>query len=425
MKPLLLATLISLSVTAAPQPIEIPLGTGAASANPEDNPSLTAYLPDATSATGAGVIVVPGGSFLIRCEDHEGRQVANWLAARGIAAFVVHYRLIPRFTMQEELDDVRHAVQMVRSRGDQFGVKRIGMIGFSAGAFLTGEAVLKPWSANASSDNSFERADSHVDFMALVYGAPGGTNDPVNGFNRYFSEQVGMDNWRKLTATTPEMIAKAPPSFMFCTVEDRGAARRMGEFHLQLLGQGVSSEAHFFASGPHGVGLAQGDTVLGEWPNLFHNWMRAKGFLAPKRTIEVSGLVKVNNTPIELGYVIFQPTDEHSGAPPRAAYVFNRSGEKGSFRLAEGQGLIPGEYEAMVYEMAAKWRSVWAEPLLTGIQTKLNSGQKLSDEEISDWKTWAAARRYEPTLPDLVKCKSVKVKIDSEGAKNLVIEASR
>jgi hypothetical protein len=77
MKPLLFATLFSLSVMAVPQPLEIPLGTGAVSSNPEENPSLTAYLPDATKATGAGVIVVPGGSFLIRCEDHEGRQVAN------------------------------------------------------------------------------------------------------------------------------------------------------------------------------------------------------------------------------------------------------------------------------------------------------------------------------------------------------------
>ncbi|MGZ5546040.1 MAG: alpha/beta hydrolase, partial [Limisphaerales bacterium] len=376
-------------------------------------------------ATGAGVIVVPGGSFLIRCEDHEGRQVANWLADRGIAAFVVHYRLIPRFTMQEELDDVRHAVQMVRSRAQEFHVNRIGMMGFSAGAFLTGEAALKPWAANPLANYFVEKADSHLDFMALVYGAPGGTNDPVNGFNRYFAEQVGMDNWRKLTATTPEMIAKAPPSFMFCTVEDRGAARRMGEFHLQLLQQGVSTEAHFFANGPHGVGLAQNDPVLGEWPKLFHNWMRANGFLAPKQMIEVSGLVKVNDQPLELGYVVFKPRNEHDSTPQRAAYVFNRSGEKGSFRLTERQGLIPGEYEATVYEMAAKWRSVWAESLLTGIQTKLNSSEKLSDEEISDWKTWAASRRYEPTLPDLVQSKSVKVKINAESAKNLVIEASR
>jgi hypothetical protein len=327
--------------------------------------------------------------------------------------------------MQEELDDVRHAVQMVRSRREEFHVSHIGMMGFSAGAFLTGEAALKPWAANPLANYFVEKADSHIDFMALVYGAPGGTNDSVDGFNRYFAEQVGLDNWRKLTATTPEMIAKAPPSFMFCTVEDRGAARRMGEFHLQLLQQGVSSEAHFFASGPHGVGFAQGDPVLGEWPHLFYNWARAKGFLAPQQMIEVSGLAKVNEKPLELGYVVFKPKNGREGNPPRAAYIFNRSGEKGSFRLAEGQGLIPGEYEATVYEMAAKWRSVWAEPLLTGIQTKLNSGEKLSDADVSEWKTWAAARHYEPTLPDLVSCKSDQVKIDAESAKNLLIEASR
>jgi acetyl esterase/lipase len=422
-KPIFLATLISLSVTAAPALVEIPLGTGAPSGNPEDNPSLTVYLPEKEKANGAGVVVVPGGSFLIRCEDHEGRQVAKWLAARGITAFVVHYRLIPRFTMQEELDDVRHAVQMARSRAGEFGVHRIGMIGFSAGAYLTGEAALKPWEANPLAHYFVEKATSHVDFMALVYGAPGGTNDPVNGFNRFFAEQVGMENWRKLTATTPEQIAKAPPTFMFCTVEDRGAARRMGEFHLQLLQQDVSSEAHFFASGPHGVGFAQNDPILGEWPNLFYNWMSAKGFLANSIMLGVSGILKVDGKPLELGYVVFTPKDTSTREPGRTAYVFNRSGEKGAFKLS-GQGLAPGEYDATVYQMAAKWNSVWAEPLLNRIQAKLNSGEKLSETEITDWKSWAAARHYEATLPDLVQYKPVAVKIGPESAENLVIDAS-
>ena len=99
---------------------------------------------------------MPGGSFLIRCEDHEGSQVANWFARHGVTAFVVHYRLIPRFTMREELDDVRRAVQVVREGASRFGLatNRIGIIGFSAGAFLAGEAALKPWVAEALANSS-------------------------------------------------------------------------------------------------------------------------------------------------------------------------------------------------------------------------------------------------------------------------------
>src|SRR6185369_11585853 len=128
--------------------------------------------------------------------------------------------------------------------------------------------------------------------------APAGTNDAVAGMSRFFAEQVGGSNeWRKLTATTPGELAKAPPAFMFCTVEDRGAARPMGEFHLQLLQQGISSEAHFFANGPHGVGFAQGDPVLGVWPELLLNWMRAKELLLRERSQQVAGLVTVNGKP--------------------------------------------------------------------------------------------------------------------------------
>ena len=130
----ILLTLWLTVLTVESAPIKVNLWPGTPSTNSEDNASITAYLPDKDKASAAGVIVVPGGSFLIRCEDHEGTQVAKWLTARGIAAFVVHYRLIPRFTMREELDDVRRAVQVVRSRSQEFGIQKIGVIGFSAGA---------------------------------------------------------------------------------------------------------------------------------------------------------------------------------------------------------------------------------------------------------------------------------------------------
>lgn len=406
----------------APEPLEIQLWPKTTSTNPEDNASITVYLPEKEKAVAAGVMVIPGGSFLIRCEDHEGRQPARWLAERGIAAFVVHYRLIPRFTMREELDDVRRAAQVIRSRAEEFGIKRLGMIGFSAGAYLTGEAALKPFKANPSANDPIEKAGGDLDFMGLVYGAPGGTNDPVVGFNRFFADQVGMEEWKELTATTPDQIAKAPPAFMFCTVEDRGAARKMGEFHLELLRRGVSSEAHFFASGPHGVGFAQGDPVLGAWPDLFLNWMRAREFLNEEPGLEVRGIAKVDGKPLELGYVVLKP--KSGSSPARTAYVFNRSGEKGGFRLAPGQGLVPGKYEATIFQMAAKWNSVWAEPLLTQIQSKLLQGGKLSEEEIAKWKSWAETRNYRATLPDLKRLRPQDTEVTSQNAQNLVIEGN-
>jgi acetyl esterase/lipase len=379
---------------------------------------FTPYLPEHGKATGAGVVVVPGGSFLIRCEDHEGTQVAKWFARHGIAAFVAHYRLIPTFTMREELDDVRTAIRSVRGRAQEFGIdpNRLGVIGFSAGAYLAGEAALKPLPTPA------KEASSRPDFLVLVYGAPGGTNDSVAGMNRYFADQIGMDAWKEYTATTSEQIATAPPSFLFCTGDDRGAARRMGEFHLQLLQRGVSSEAHFFANGPHGVGFAQGDPILGAWPNLMLNWLRAKSFLTGSPSLAVEGTIQVNGQPLELGYAMFTPVDP-KGAPSRTVYIFNRSGAKGTFKLTEREGLTPGRYRVQVFQMATKWNSVWADPLLTRLQAKLTANEKLSDADVSDWKAWAAARTYAPTQPDLVTFPLSELTISAENAAHLAIEA--
>lgn len=379
---------------------------------------FTPYLPEPGKANGAGVVVVPGGSFLIRCEDHEGTQVAKWFARHGVAAFVAHYRLIPTFTMREELDDVRTTLRSVRERAQEFGINpnRLGVVGFSAGAYLAGEAALKPL------PNALRELSSRPDFLVLVYGAPGGTNDSVAGMNRYFAEQIGTEAWKAYTATTAEQIATAPPTFLFCTGDDRGAARRMGEFHLQLLQGGVSSEAHFFANGPHGVGFAQGDPILGAWPDLMLNWMRAKSLLTDSPPLAVEGTIRVKGQPLELGYVVFTPSDPKNMIA-RTAYIFNRSGAKGTFKLAEREGLALGRYKVQVFQMATKWNSVWADPLLTRLQTKLYANEKLSDADVSDWKTWAAARTYAPTQPDLVTYPVSELTITAENAGRLMIEA--
>jgi acetyl esterase/lipase len=423
MKPLVLFALIYGSILAqAADPIAIWPGDAKPS---EDIAALTPYLPENGSATGAGVVVVPGGSFLIRCEDHEGTQVAKWFARHGVAAFVVHYRLIPRFTMREELDDVRRALQVVRSRASEFGIapNRIGVIGFSAGAFLAGEAALKPWEPHPAANYLVERVSSRPDFLTLVYGAPGGTNDPLMGLNRYFAEQIGTEDWKKYTATSMDQIANAPPSFLFCTGEDRGAARRMGEFHLQLLSKGVSSEAHFFANGPHGVGFAQGDPVLGVWPDLMLSWMRAKNILTGSATLAINGTVKVNGNPLELGYLVFTPLTPRKD-PVRTAYVFNRSGPKGAFQLPQNQGLTPGRYKAEVYQMATKWNSVWAEPLLNRIQARLNAGENLSESDVSAWKEWASARSYAASQSDLLKMTAIEVELTEQNAEHLELSVN-
>ena len=155
----------------APRTTELGPEAPAGSRSREDRPAVTAYLPSPAAATGAGIMVFPGGGFTRRCEDHEGVLVAEWLRAHGIAAFLVRYRVVPFATLKESLDDGHLAVQHVRAHAAEYGVspRRLGAIGFSAGAVLAANVALRP------------RAGSRPDFLVLAYGDANQANPGVRG----------------------------------------------------------------------------------------------------------------------------------------------------------------------------------------------------------------------------------------------------
>src|SRR5579859_3376108 len=140
---ILLLTLVS---TAGAQKVELlwPEGApGAAGALDEDRPTLTIYLPPAASASGAGVVICPGGGYAHLAIEKEGSQIAEWANAHGMAAFVLKYRLGPRYHHPAMLDDAHQALRYVRSHAAEFRIKpdRIGIWGFSAGGHLAATAA--------------------------------------------------------------------------------------------------------------------------------------------------------------------------------------------------------------------------------------------------------------------------------------------
>src|SRR3712207_5801072 len=155
-------------------PQEIPLwesgAPGALGTGDADTPTLTIYRA-ARGATGTGVIVAPGGGYGALAMDHEGRQVATYFNAMGIAAFVLKYRLGPRYRHPVELGDAQRAIRLVRSRAQEFGVspERIGMMGFSAGGHLASTAATHFDTGNPSAPDLIERAGSRPDFLILGY----------------------------------------------------------------------------------------------------------------------------------------------------------------------------------------------------------------------------------------------------------------
>jgi hypothetical protein len=144
-----------------------------------NNPSVAVFLPPAGKATGAAVVIIPGGGHRFLNINSEGYALGRWLASKGVAGFVVKYRLAKDQTVEhspyridvEEMQDARRALRLVRSRAAEWGVDpaRVGVLGFSAGGHLAAHLSMEYDDGNAASPDPVERAGSKPAFQALVY----------------------------------------------------------------------------------------------------------------------------------------------------------------------------------------------------------------------------------------------------------------
>lgn len=346
---------------------------GATGNSDEDKPAIIPFVPAASTHNGAAILVIPGGGFTLRATDHEGVLVAQWLKERGIAAFVLRYRIRPLYERKDWLADAQRALQYIRANAKQYRISptRIGAVGFSAGANLAADLSFNPLLANPEASDPLEHVSSRPDFLILSYGA----------------------------MQMPANIAGAnvPPTFMYCTAEDVGAVRGMTDLYSALLKAKVPAEAHFFASGVHGVGFALGDAILGEWPNLMHRWLRAGGFLTDKPRVPLAGVVKLDGTPLVRGMVILTPVDQPN-APAATIYITNAHTDPlGSFALNQAQGLVAGKYRVEVRQDAVRWLSNSRDPVMIGM-TEKSRNRTLTDEDRKQWGEYVRKRDSSPSI---------------------------
>jgi len=289
MRPLLIfvsTVALSASLQAAPLKTELlwPDGAPGALGNAdEDRPSLTIYLPDSAKAVGAGIVVCPGGGYGMLAMDHEGRQVAEWLNRLGVAAFVLKYRLGPRYHHPVEMQDGQRAVRFVRFHAKDYGIAadRIGVWGFSAGGHLASTVGTHFDSGKTDAADPIDRVSCRPDLMVLAY--------PVISFTTPYVHQGSMHNLLG-DHPDPELVRnlsnelqvtpQTPPTFLFHTDSDDGVPPENSVlFYLALRKNHVPAEMHIFERGPHGVGLAQKDPALSLWPTLLAHWLRTRGWL--------------------------------------------------------------------------------------------------------------------------------------------------
>jgi len=220
-------------------------------------PTLTAYLPERSNATGTGVVIAPGGAFVALAIDLEGSTVARWLQERGIAAFVLKYRIvekrgdgIPQMDMDTAgrygIADGIQAIKVVRQHATAWGVSpdRIGIMGFSAGAMVTSGTVLQPDSA------------VRPIFAAMIYGGPFGV--------------------------MPAIPPKLPPLFLAWAQDDPVVRDLIVKFHGALEHAGQKPEVHIYSAGGHGFGLKKQGTTSDHWIDDFYNWLNAQGLTKPR-----------------------------------------------------------------------------------------------------------------------------------------------
>ena len=232
-------------------------------------PTLTVFLPSPAKATGAAVVIAPGGGHAHLADVHEGYRVAETLAEQGVAGFVVKYRLAkdraqagqsPYSVDGHALNDVQRAVQLVRSRAGEWKIApaAIGVLGFSAGgelAMLAGTRILP---AQPAAADPIDRPSSRPDFVGLMYPA-------------------------RTERTDIALTGKLPPFFIAVGAGD-GFVNHITAFFLNLRKAGVETELHVYAGIGHGFGIRPiNPPSVNAWPDQFVAWLGNRGFLATAR----------------------------------------------------------------------------------------------------------------------------------------------
>jgi acetyl esterase/lipase len=255
---------------------------GALGQDDSDIPTLT-YYPSVRGAPTA-MVVAPGGGYRGLAMNHEGRQIASWLNAAGITAFVLKYRLGPRYHHPIELGDAQRAIRWVRAHAAEYGfmADHVGMIGFSAGGHLTSTAETHFDAGNPDASDPVDQVSSRPDFAVLGYAvisfiAPYSHRGSSQALLGDSPDPKLLEYLSNETQVTPQ----TPPTFIFSTSEDTAVpSENSVAFYLALHKAHVPAELHIFEHGPHGVGLDLGDPALSEWPTLLLNWLRGLGMLA-------------------------------------------------------------------------------------------------------------------------------------------------
>ena len=233
-----------------------------------NNPSITVFLPPKDKATGAAVVIAPGGGFRELVFNAEGKQAAEFLNSIGVAAFALKYRLPNEkdspYTMENVRQDAYRAMRLVRSRAVEWNIDphRVGMLGFSAGGAVISLVAYAPGDGDPAAADPIDRLNGKPDFQMLVY--PGGQ--------------------------APDTIpSDAPPAFLLVANDDDYRCDKVTlDLYRKMRAANVPVEAIFLAKGRHAFNMGDRSSLVTvkTWPQRMADWLSDSGFLRPASKVE-------------------------------------------------------------------------------------------------------------------------------------------
>ena len=252
---------------------------------PLDIPIITPFLAPKETATGAAIVVFPGGGYSHLSEIKEGSDVAKWLNSLGISAFVLKYRLGMRYHQPSQLLDAARAVRTVRSRAKEWSLdtNRVGILGFSAGGHLASTLGTHFDSGKADAKDEIDRVSSRPDLMILIYPVISMGEFTHNGSKLNLLGENPTPDLVRLYSNELQVTKETPPAFLVHTMTDTAVPVENSLMFVSALRKaGVPFEFHLYEQGPHGFGLAPGNPILATWGARCADWLGLHGFTHSK-----------------------------------------------------------------------------------------------------------------------------------------------
>lgn len=286
-------SLLCAEETTAPAPIrapearsEIRLWTGdapgALGQRPEDIPTLTIYLPDSATRSGASMLVLPGGGYA-NLAAHEGARYAEWFTAHGITAYVLKYRLGKNgYRHPVMLEDAARALRLVRSLARETGLDpgRVGIIGSSAGGHLASTLITHFDGGNPAASDPLDRESSRPDLAVLCYPVISLGEFAHAGSRRQLLGDAPLPELIESLSNHLQVTPQTPPTFLWHTVEDKTVpVENSLMFATALRKAGVPFSLHVYEKGPHGLGLGDLKRAAPPWGEECLYWLRERRFL--------------------------------------------------------------------------------------------------------------------------------------------------